>query len=588
MTADPRKVKKAFSLSHMTYEEAMEMSHFGAKVIHPPTVQPALDKKIPIRIRNTFNPTFEGTLITFKDNTDYPVKGISSISDISLMTVQGSGLIGVTGIAGRLFTVLAQHRVNIILITQASSEHSITFAVKPADTQRAKKAIEEAFLYEIRSHLINEVSIENDLAIVAVIGSGMKNMKGIAGRTFRALGANGVNIRAIAQGSSELNISSVISQKDIVKSLNALHETFFLSDTKSIHLFVVGATGLIGTTLLEQINRQQQFLAETQSLELKLVAVTNSRQMLFEEDGLDLENWNATLKKKGKKADLQVFIEKMKAMNLPNTIFVDCTASAAPIAHYADILSSSISIVTPNKIANSSSLQNYVKYQKLAKKHNVKFLYETNVGAGLPVINTLKDLLQSGDEILQIDAVLSGSLSFIFNSFVGEKRFSNIVKQAQEKGFTEPDPRDDLSGRDVARKVLILSREIGKNIEIDDIEIENILPQACLDAKSVTDFFEALATNDKHFAEMRDKAAGEGKVLRFLASITPKKASVSLQAVGSNNPFYSLSGSDNMIVFKTARYLERPLVVKGPGAGAAVTAAGVFAEIISISNYLNV
>ena len=504
------------------------------------------------------------------------------------MTVQGSGLIGVTGIAGRLFTVLAQHRVNIILITQASSEHSITFAVKPADTQRAKKAIEEAFLYEIRSHLINEVSIENDLAIVAVIGSGMKNMKGIAGRTFRALGANGVNIRAIAQGSSELNISSVISQKDIVKSLNALHETFFLSDTKSIHLFVVGATGLIGTTLLEQINRQQQFLAETQSLELKLVAVTNSRQMLFEEDGLDLENWNATLKKKGKKADLQQFIEKMKAMNLPNTIFVDCTASAAPIAHYADILSSSISIVTPNKIANSSSLQNYVKYQKLAKKHNVKFLYETNVGAGLPVINTLKDLLQSGDEILQIDAVLSGSLSFIFNSFVGEKRFSNIVKQAQEKGFTEPDPRDDLSGRDVARKVLILSREIGKNIEIDDIEIENILPQACLDAKSVTDFFEALATNDKHFAEMRDKAAGEGKVLRFLASITPKKASVSLQAVGSNNPFYSLSGSDNMIVFKTARYLERPLVVKGPGAGAAVTAAGVFAEIISISNYLNV
>ena len=586
MTADPRKVKKAFSLTHMTYEEAMEMSHFGAKVIHPPTVQPALDKKIPIRIRNTFNPAFEGTLITFKDNAEYPVKGISSISEISLMTVQGSGLIGVTGVAGRLFTVLARHRINLILITQASSEHSITFAVKPTDTQIAKKAIEAEFLYEIRSHLINDIIVEDDLAIVAVIGSGMKNVKGVSGRTFRALGANGVNIRAIAQGSSELNISSVVSRKDIVKSLNALHETFFLSDTKSIHLFVVGATGLIGTTLLEQINRQKQFLHASQSLELKLVAVTNSRQMLFDENGLDLTSWNNALEQKGEKADLQSFIDKMKSLNLPNTIFIDCTASPNPIAHYADILSSSISIVTPNKIANSSSLQNYVQYQKLAKKYNVKFLYETNVGAGLPVINTLKDLLQSGDEILQIDAVLSGSLSFIFNSFAGKKSFSDIVKQAQEKGFTEPDPRDDLSGRDVARKVLILSREIGKNIEIDDIEVENILPQACLDAQNVNDFFKALADNDKHFAEMRDEAADEGKVLRFLASITPKKASVSLQAVDSNNPFYSLSGSDNMIVFKTARYLDRPLVVKGPGAGAAVTAAGVFAEIICISNYL--
>ncbi|MGB1206702.1 MAG: bifunctional aspartate kinase/homoserine dehydrogenase I [Chitinophagales bacterium] len=588
MTADPRKVKKAFSLTHMTYEEAMEMSHFGAKVIHPPTVQPALDKKIPIRIRNTFNSAFEGTLITSRNNADYPVKGISSISDISLMTVQGSGLIGVTGIAGRLFTVLARHRVNITLITQASSEHSITFAVKPTDTEKAKKAIEEEFLYEIRSHLINDISVENNLAIVAVIGSGMKNMKGISGRTFRALGANGVNIRAIAQGSSELNISSVISKNDIVKSLNALHETFFLSDTKSIHLFVVGATGLIGTTLLEQINKQQQFLAESQSLELKLVAVTNSRQMFFDVDGLNLTNWNSILEQKGNKANLQTFIENMKALNLPNTIFIDCTASATPIKHYADILSSSISIVTPNKIANSSSLQNYVQYQKLAKKYNVKFLYETNVGAGLPVISTLKGLLQSGDEILQIDAVLSGSLSFIFNSFSDEKRFSDVVKQAQDKGFTEPDPRDDLSGRDVARKVLILSREIGKNIEIDDIEVENILPQACLDAKNVADFFEALAANDDYFAEMRNKASKAGKVLRFLASVTPQKASVSLQAVDSNNPFYSLSGSDNMIVFKTARYLDRPLVVKGPGAGAAVTAAGVFAEIISISNYLNV
>jgi len=586
MTADPRKVKKAFSLIEMTYEEAMEMSHFGAKVLHPPTVQPALDNQIPIRIRNTFNPSFVGTLITNSTQDTDPVKGISSIGDVALMSVQGSGLIGVTGIAGRLFTTLARNRVNIILITQASSEHSISFAVLPKDADRAKKAIEEEFVFEMRSHLINHITIEKNLAIVAVIGSNMRNVIGISGRMFQALGKNGVNIRAIAQGSSELNISAVLSKADVTKSLNALHEAFFLSDTHSLNLYIVG-TGLIASTLLTQIKQQYNYLLDKQLLEVKLVGITNTQKMCFDEDGFALEKWQQTLEEVGEPAKLADFVEKMIQQNLPNSIFIDCTASDKPIPYYENILKESISIVTPNKIANSSEFQHYLKYKELARKYGVKFLYETNVGAGLPVITTLNDLLRSGDEVLKIEAVLSGSLSFIFNNFTGDAKFSTIVGQAKERGYTEPDPRDDLSGKDVARKVLILSRELGQSIEIEDIAVENILPEACLKAKTVDSFFTALAKNDQHFTDLRNAASADGKVLRFLATIEQDKASVALKAVSPDNPFYGLSGSDNMIVFRTVRYNERPLVIKGPGAGAEVTAAGVFAEIISIANYLS-
>ncbi len=586
MTADPRKVKKAFSLLEMTYEEALEMSYFGAKVIHPPTVQPALNKRIPIRIRNTFKPDFTGTLISFSSKDKRPVKGISSIGNIALVSVEGSGLIGVTGVAGRLFTALARQQINIILITQASSEHSICFAVKPSEAQAAKAAIEEAFAYEMRINQINEVNIEKNLSIVAAIGSNMKNTIGIAGRMLNALAKNGINVRAIAQGSSELNISVVVSEEDSAKSLNALHSAFFLSDTKSIHLFLVG-TGLIGGTLIQQIQRQAQFLRNTQSIELKLAGVTNTRKMLSNEEGIDFESWEEDLDRQGEKADLKDFVEEMVSMNLPNSIFVDCTASPNPIKYYKEILKSSVSIVTPNKIANSSQYNNYVEYRQLAHKYGVQFLYETNVGAGLPVIGTLSDLLKSGDEVLEIEAVLSGSLSFIFNSFVGDERFTKVVREAKERGYTEPDPRDDLSGKDVARKALILAREIGMQIEMEEIEVENILPQSCIDAVTVEEFFEALEANEQHFSNIRDVAAKEGKVLRFLATITQQGAKVSLKSVDSSNPFYGLSGSDNMIVFTTERYKERPLVVKGPGAGAEVTAAGVFAEIISISNYLS-
>ncbi|OWY24312.1 bifunctional aspartate kinase/homoserine dehydrogenase I [Sphingobacteriales bacterium UPWRP_1] len=587
MTADPRKVKKAFSLLQMTYEEAMEMSHFGAKVIHPPTIQPALDKKIPLRIKNTFNPGFPGTLITTQTPPDeHPVKGISSIAQIALVSLQGSGLIGVTGIAGRLFSALAKKKVNIILITQASSEHSISFAINPHDTHNAQTAIAEEFLLEMRANLIEQPTIETGLSVVAVIGSNMRNSAGVSGRMFRALGINGINIRAIAQGSSELNISTVISQSDVSKALNALHEAFFLSDTKTAYLFMVG-TGLIGATLLQQIQRQQAHLLQTQSLELKLLAIANSKQMLFDEAGIDLARWSELLESNGQKADLGALVAFMQRLNLPNSIFADCTASPMPVQHYKNILSSNISIVTPNKIANSGSYENYMTYRTISQKKGGKFRYETNVGAGLPIIGTLTDLLKSGDEVLKIEAVLSGSLSFIFNHFTPDTPFSDVVRRAQELGYTEPDPRDDLSGKDMARKVLILSREIGQAIELEDIAIENILPDDCIKAPTVAGFYAALEKHNPHFAQMQQRAMQEGKKLRFLATIDKHGSSVSLQAVLPDNPFYQLSGSDNMIVFTTARYHDRPLVVKGPGAGAEVTAAGVFAEIISLANYLS-
>jgi len=587
MTADPRKVKRAFTLKTMTYEEALEMSHFGAKVIHPPTIQPVLEKNIPIRIRNTFNPEFKGTLIADDTEDNQTVKGIASISDVVLVNMQGSGMIGVAGIAGRIFNSLAKSKVNIILITQASSEHSITFAVKPEDAQNAKKAVDEAFEYEIKTGLLEEIELQYDFSIVAVIGSKMKHTTGLAGRLFKALGNNGVNIFAIAQGSSELNISVVVEKSDETKSISALHQAFFDTDLKTINVYLVGY-GLIGKTLLEQMKSQQAYLLERYSLEMRLVGVTNTRKMHFENRGMDIWEAENLLDQSDMEADLRVFIENMKVYNLPNSILIDCTASAVPINFYREILESSISIVTPNKIANSGSYQDYLDYQHLAEKHDAHFLYETNVGAGLPIISTIKDLLKSGDEIYKIEAVLSGSLSFIFNTYSADNSFYEVVQAAKEKGFTEPDPRDDLSGKDVARKALILAREIGVGLEMKDIAIENILPASSIEAVEVEAFMETLKAEDAFFVAKRDAALAEGKRLRFLASITKDATKVELKAVDSSHPFYDLSGSDNMVVLYSQRYKERPLVIKGPGAGASVTAAGVFAEIIRIGTQLKV
>ncbi len=587
LTSDPRRVKSAFTIPSLTYAEAMEMSHFGAKVIYPPTIQPAMAKGIPIYIKNTFNPSFLGTYISNESSSNgHPIKGISSISDISLLTLQGSGLFGVPGIAARLFNSLAQAKINVILITQGSSEHSISFAVSPKDSSRAKRKVDEEFEYEFKSGGVELVKVENDLSIIAIIGENMRYEPGISGKLFQALGKNGINCVAIAQGSSELNVSVVINKVDESKALNALHESFFLSDTKELHLFMVGV-GLIGSTLLDQIQKQNAYLKENSQLQIKVIGISNSRKMFFNENGVNLNTWKDDLLNSNEAADISAFIEKMKKFNLSNTIFVDNTANSVITSHYEKILDSSISISTPNKIATSSAYLQYERLKYIAKKRGVQFLYETNVGAGLPVISTLNDLIQSGDRILKIEGVLSGSLSFIFNSFKEGVKFSSVVKQAKDLGFTEPDPRTDLNGIDVRRKLIILARESGLPLEQASVKIDAILPEACQKAENVAQLFEEIEKADDYFEKMRSDAASEGKVLRFIAKLENGEASIVLQAVDSSNPFYSLSGSDNMIVFTTDRYKERPLVILGPGAGAEVTAAGVFAEIITIGNFLS-
>lgn len=584
LTADPRRVKKAFTLPSMTYREAMEMSHFGAKVIYPPTILPALAKEIPLVIRNTFNPTFAGTHIgiTTPKGTGSAITGISSINQICLLTLQGSGLFGVPGIAARLFGALAQSGVNVVIITQGSSESSITFAVSPQQAKLAQKAAEREFAHEIRERLVEPLKIEDNLAVVAIVGENMRYLPGVAGRLFSALGKNGINVVAIAQGSSELNVSVVINAADETKALNAIHEAFFLSDTQTLHLFMVGV-GLIGGTLLRQIEAQTAFLREKRNLEIKIAGLANSRKMVFSEEGVPLEHWKDTLEQ-GDLFVMSHFVEKMKALNLPNAIFLDNTASEQVAGFYEQILDASISISTPNKVATSSPYLQYARLKQVANKRGVAWRYETNVGAGLPIITTLNDLIHSGDRILKIEGILSGTLSFIFNHFVAGATFSHIVKEAKQLGLTEPDPREDLSGADVRRKLLILARETGLPLEASDIEVENILPHACLAVRTVEEFFENLEKHDDDFEKRRRQAASDGQVLRFVAKLEGAHASISLQAYPPTHPFYFLSGSDNMVVFTTERYRERPLVVRGPGAGAEVTAAGLFAEVIGMGN----
>lgn len=587
LTADPRKVRRAFTISSMTYAEAMEMSHFGAKVIYPPTLQPALVKKIPLYIKNTFNPSFPGTLISDRaDQGKHAVKGISSMSNIALLTLSGSGLFGVPGIAGRLFSSLAQGGINVILITQGSSEHSISFAIQPQLANKAKKRAEAEFEYEISMGVVDPVKVEDDLSVVAIIGENMRYQPGIAGRLFQALGKNGINAVAIAQGSSELNISVVINRSDEAKALNSLHEAFFLSETKELHLFMVGV-GLIGSTLIRQVREQSKFLKEKRGLEIRIVGLANSRKMLFRDEGIELDNWEEELARSATEMDIAIFIGKMKELNLSNTIFVDNTASEKISNYYESILDSSISISTPNKIATSSGYLRYQRLKAIAARRGVQFMYETNVGAGLPVISTLNDLINSGDRILKIEGVLSGSLSFIFNNFKEGARFSEIVAEARRRGYTEPDPRVDLNGIDVRRKLVILARETGQPLEAKDIRIENILPEACQQAETAEEFLAEVAKADEQFDKLRQEAEAKGLVLRMIARLEGNDASIGLQAVGASDPFYTLSGSDNMIVFTTERYKDRPLVVRGPGAGAEVTAAGLFAEIITIGNYLS-
>jgi aspartokinase/homoserine dehydrogenase 1 len=584
LTADPRKVKKAFTISEMSYSEALEMSHFGAKVIYPPTLHPVMVNKIPLYIKNTFNPEFIGTRISNKtQKQEKAVKGISSISKISLLTIQGSGLFGVPGIAGLVFSSLAQAGINVILITQGSSEYSISFAIDPANAKLAREVLEETFKNEIRSNLVDPIKVENNLSTVAIIGEQMRYMPGIAGRLFNALGKNGINVVAIAQGSSELNISVVVSQKDEEKALNALHDGFFLSESNQLHLFIVGV-GLIGKALIAQIAKQSNFLKTQKGTDLKIIGISNSQKMLFHEDGIDLHNWKDQLEQSEESADIQRFVTKMKHFNLPNSIFVDNTASKDVAEQYLAVLENSISISTPNKIANSADYDSYKHLHETARKRGVLFSYETNVGAGLPVISTLRNLIDSGDKILKIEGVLSGSLSYIFNNLALGKSFSSIVKEALDLGYTEPDPRADLGGLDVMRKILILSREVGFPLEMADISFEPILPSYLIDAPDINSFFDQLPLQDENFTKLVFDSVDQK--LCVIAKLEGGKASVRLQKVGKESPFFNLDGSDNMIVFTTERYMERPLVVRGPGAGAEVTAAGVFAEILFIGHTL--
>ena len=584
MTADPRHVPQAIPIPEISYREAMELSHFGAKVVYPPSIQPVRNLGIPIAIKNTFEPENPGTLIKQETSNDpAPVKGLSCIKDIALLNFSGSGLVGVPGSSRRLFQALSTEKVNVILITQASSEHSITVVINPGAADTAQQAIEDEFAYERSLGLVDSPQVETGLAIIALVGENMRTQVGISGKMFSALGQNGVNIRAIAQGSSERNISAVISASDSRKALNVLHESFFSFPTRKANLFVVGV-GTVGSVLLEQLTAQVDALRESLGIEVRLCGLANSKKRVVNPDGIPFANWANALQNDGVASDSAGFVEAMKAANLHNSIFIDNTANEGVADLYEGILQSSIHIVTPNKIAASRSYQSYVHLKQTARRYGVKYLFETNVGAGLPVIGTLNDLVRSGDKVHRIQAVLSGTLNFIFDTFKQGTKFHEIVRLAQDGGYTEPDPRIDLSGKDVMRKILILARESGHALEMEDIQAEDFMPSSCLASDSIDGFYAELEKHEAHFNQLLAEADQSGHKLKYVATFAEGKAKVGLEAVDAAHPFYNLSGKDNIVLFTTDRYDEQPLVIKGAGAGAAVTAMGVFADIMRIVN----
>jgi aspartokinase/homoserine dehydrogenase 1 len=583
-TANPKLVKQARPITSISYEEAMELSHFGAKVLYPPTIQPVLQKQIPIAIKNTFDPQAVGTLIQKQTSEgNKTVQGISHVENMALISLEGPGMVGIPGISKRFFEVLSNAKISVVLITQASSEHSICVGIAAEDTSNAVALVNEAFEFEMSQGKIKAVNAENDLAIIALVGDQMKKHQGLSGKMFATLGKNNVNIRAIAQGASERNISAVIEKTDVKKALNALHEVFFEENIKQLNLFVMGV-GNVGAKLLAQLAQQKDYLKKQLKLSVRVIGMSNSRTMCFASDGIDLNNWQNILSN-GEKADQALFLQKITDLNLRNAIFVDNTASDVVANTYADYLSKSISVVTCNKIACASAYPNYRKLKDLARAYNASFLFETNVGAGLPIIDTLKNLVASGDEIKEIQAVLSGSLNFVFNHFNDQTTFHDVVKQAQEEGYTEPDPTIDLSGIDVMRKILILARESGHVMEISDIENNAFLPAESLETNSNEAFFESLIKYEGDFQALYQKASAKGAKLKYVASFKDGKASVGLQEIPQGHDFYALEGSDNIVLFYTERYPDQPMIIKGAGAGAAVTASGIFADIIRVGNF---
>ncbi|RYY99944.1 MAG: bifunctional aspartate kinase/homoserine dehydrogenase I [Chitinophagaceae bacterium] len=578
MTADPRLVPNARSIAALSFEEAMELSHFGAKVLYPPTVQPLMKRNLPVHIRNTFAPDAPGTLIHAQAAAGAGIiRGLSSITGIALISLEGSGMVGIPGFSGRLFSALARRSVNVILITQASSEHSICVAIATDAVDAARAAVQEEFRNELREGSIDPLQCEPGLAIVALVGDQMRSHSGISGRLFSELGRNGVNIRAIAQGASERNISTVIAGRDVRKAINVLHEAFFETSYKQVNLFIAG-TGNVGKRLLAQLALQQSWLERHLKLQVRVIGLLNSQRMLLAENSIAAAGWEHALAE-GETADPERFVQRMQELNLRNSVFVDMTAQESVAALYEELLRHSCPIVACNKIAASSSYAHYRLLKDRAREYNAPWLFETNVGAGLPVISTLGDLMSSGDEVQRIEAVLSGTLNFVFNHYDGTASFASVVRAAQEQGYTEPDPRLDLSGTDVARKILILAREAGAALEMASIANEPFLPASCLGG-SIEDFYLEMERQEPHFKGLYDSAQAAGKRLKYVARFDGGRASVGLEAVDPQHDFYHLYGKDNVVRFFTQRYAGQPLVVKGAGAGAEVTASGVFADII--------
>ncbi len=581
MTADPRVIHSAYTINELSYVEAMELCNFGAKVIYPPTIYPVCVKNIPIRVKNTFNPDDPGTIIKDKIEDDLkPIKGISSISGTTLITVTGLSMVGVIGVNRRIFTALADHGISVFMVSQASSENSTSIGVRDEDADDAVKVLNREFAKEIETGAMYPMHAESNLATIAIVGENMKHTPGIAGKLFGTLGRSGISVIACAQGASETNISFVVDSKYLRKSLNVLHDSFFLSEYKVLNLFICGV-GTVGGNLIEQIRLQYEELMHTRRLKLNVVGIASSHGAIFCRDGIDLTTYQEQLR--ASESNIDTLREEVLGMNIFNSVFVDCTASDEVAHLYQTFLEHNISVVAANKVAASSSYDSYVKLKETALKRGVKFLFETNVGAGLPIIGTINDLRNSGDKILKIEAVLSGTLNFIFNEISADVPFSETVKRAKQQGYSEPDPRIDLSGKDVVRKLVILTREAGYKIEQDDVETHLFVPDEMFEG-SLDEFWRRLPSLDKAFENERKVLECEDKRWRFVARMDHGKASVSLEAVEHNHPFYGLEGSNNIVLLTTARYREYPMLIQGYGAGAEVTAAGVFANVMSIAN----
>ncbi len=583
MTADPRVINSAYTINELSYVEAMELCNFGAKVVYPPTIYPVFHKNIPILIKNTFNPEGCGTIIKSKiDDHSKAIKGISSINNTSLITVTGLGMVGVIGVNYRIFKTLAQNGISVFLVSQASSENSTSIGVRNEDAPLACMVLNQEFAKEISMGEISPVDAEMNLATIAIVGENMKHTPGIAGKLFGTLGRNGISVIACAQGASETNISFVVEAKYLRKSLNVIHDSFFLSEYQVLNLFICGH-GTVGGRLIEQIRSQQEKLMKERNLKLKVVGIANGRKALFTRDGIDLSNYKEELDQKGIQSSIKVLHDEIIGMNIFNSVFVDCTASTDVSSLYKDFLSHNISVVAANKIAASSEYSVYRELKDIARHRGVKFLFETNVGAGLPIINTINDLIYSGDKIIKIEAVLSGTLNYIFNKISADIPFSATIKMAQEEKYSEPDPRIDLSGKDVIRKLVILAREAGYQLEQSDVEKHLFVPNEFFEG-SLEDFWKNVPLLDADFEDRRKRLESENKRWRFVARLENGKGSVQLEEVGSNHPFYGLEGSNNIILLTTERYNEYPMMIQGYGAGASVTAAGVFADIMSIAN----